>query len=160
MSSLPFSTMASQVPLPAETVSPVNTQMALSQKMTPVPKTTPAQKKTSRRQKARARQMRQKEGLDSKDGTPTATNEIAEMAKTLLCGSEQEATTEQKMMKEKNDNEELSDKIKLDALAKKTEELQGYVNQLQDAVTIGMFQLRDLKNQIAAATAALATIDE
>jgi hypothetical protein len=35
--------------------------------------------------------------------------------------------------------------MKLDTLAKKTEELQGYVNQLQDAVTIGMVQLRDLK---------------
>ncbi|TRX90116.1 hypothetical protein FHL15_009035 [Xylaria flabelliformis] len=139
--------------------------MALSQKTTPVLKTTAAQKMTSiqkanRRQKARARQIRQKEGLDSKDGTPTTADEISEMAKILPCGSEKEATTEKNMMKKKIDEEELSDKVKLNALAKKTEELQGYVNQLQDAVTIGMFQLRDLKNQIAAATAALATIDE
>ncbi|KAI1193114.1 hypothetical protein F5X97DRAFT_328897 [Nemania serpens] len=46
--------------------------------------------------------------------------------------------------------------IKLRTLEKKSEELQGFLNQLQDAVAIGMFQLRDLKNQIATATAALA----
>lgn len=34
---------------------------------------------------------------------------------------------------------------RLEALEEKTKELQGYLNQLQDAVTIGMFQLRDLK---------------
>ncbi|KAI0470304.1 hypothetical protein F4859DRAFT_515830 [Xylaria cf. heliscus] len=71
-----------------------------------------------------------------------------------------EETEGQEMMDMKNDDEELSDKVKLDALAKKTQELQGYVNQLQDAVTISMFQLRDLKKQIAAMTTFLATTDE
>ncbi|KAK5635499.1 hypothetical protein RRF57_011211 [Xylaria bambusicola] len=40
---------------------------------------------------------------------------------------------------------EVTEKMKLEALEKKTEELQGYVNQLQDAVTVSMYQLRDLK---------------
>ncbi|KAI0555586.1 hypothetical protein F4679DRAFT_578972 [Xylaria curta] len=139
--------MASQAPLPVNAASPVNPQMAPSQSTTPAPKTIPAQK-TRRRQKRKARQG------------PITTAAIAEIAGRLVSRSEQEADREQEMMKERNDEEELSDKIKLDALAKKTEELQGYINQLQDAVTIGMFQLRDLKNQIAAATAALATTDE
>ncbi|KAI1740061.1 hypothetical protein F4680DRAFT_465853 [Xylaria scruposa] len=138
--------MASQVPLPANTASPLNAQMAPSRNTTPVPKTTPAQRMT-RRQKRRARQA------------PIKTTAIAKIAEILVPGSDQEATREQEMMMDNNQEEELSDKIKLDALAKKTEELQGYVNQLQDAVTIGMFQLRDLKNQIASATAALTTID-
>ncbi|KAI1117978.1 hypothetical protein F5Y14DRAFT_400697, partial [Nemania sp. NC0429] len=41
---------------------------------------------------------------------------------------------------------------KLHKLEKKSEELQGFLNQLQDAVAIGMFQLRELKKQIAATT--------
>ncbi|KAI1367240.1 hypothetical protein F5Y08DRAFT_336912 [Xylaria arbuscula] len=43
------------------------------------------------------------------------------------------------------------EKIKLKALLEKAGELQGYVNQLQDAVTIAMCQLRDLKNNVIAA---------
>ncbi|KAJ3579414.1 hypothetical protein NPX13_g1163 [Xylaria arbuscula] len=43
------------------------------------------------------------------------------------------------------------EKIKLEALLEKAGELQGYVNQLQDAVTIAMCQLRDLKNNVIAA---------
>ncbi|KAI1158385.1 hypothetical protein F5B18DRAFT_656706 [Nemania serpens] len=48
-----------------------------------------------------------------------------------------------------------SEKIKLRALKRKSKELQYYLNQLQDAVTIGMFRLRDLKKQVSTATAAL-----
>ncbi|KAJ2997602.1 hypothetical protein NUW58_g613 [Xylaria curta] len=55
---------------------------------------------------------------------------------------------------------ELKNKINLAALTKRTQELEGYVNQIQDAVTIGMYQLRDLKKQVAAATAALETADK
>lgn len=35
--------------------------------------------------------------------------------------------------------------MKLEALLQRADELQGYVNQIQDAVTVGMMQLRDLK---------------
>ncbi|KAI3332931.1 hypothetical protein F4824DRAFT_513841 [Ustulina deusta] len=73
---------------------------------------------------------------------------------------QEEATPKQEVVEKMNIDEEPSEKIRLDALEKKTIELQGYVNQIQDAVTIGMYQLRDLKNQIAAATAALKSADK
>ncbi|KAI0411506.1 hypothetical protein F5X98DRAFT_380679 [Xylaria grammica] len=68
----------------------------------------------------------------------------------------QEKTDLTQLVTENTVDEELSEQIRLAIMEKKTEELQGYVNQIQDAVTIGMFQLRDLKKQIAIATAALA----
>ncbi|KAI1747968.1 hypothetical protein F4782DRAFT_534920 [Xylaria castorea] len=149
--------MAFRTPLPANTASPVNMPMVPDQKTTPVSMATSVQKMTSG-QKRRANLKRKKEGLSAEDNSPITTTRVA---KRLVCRSEEEeAAAKQEMMEEKNDDGELSDKIKLSALAKKTEELQGYVNQLQDAVTIGMFQLRDLKKQIAAATTALATTDE
>ncbi|KAI1183068.1 hypothetical protein F5B17DRAFT_154072 [Nemania serpens] len=56
-----------------------------------------------------------------------------------------------------DEHEEPSEEmVKLHALEKKSEELQGFLNQLQDAVAIGMFQLNELKKQIATATEALA----
>ncbi|KAI0516857.1 hypothetical protein F5B22DRAFT_646591 [Xylaria bambusicola] len=54
----------------------------------------------------------------------------------------------------------VAEKMGLETLEKKTEELQGYVNQLQDAVTIGMYQLRDLKKKIATAISTLTPADE
>ncbi|KAF2965820.1 hypothetical protein GQX73_g7780 [Xylaria multiplex] len=72
----------------------------------------------------------------------------------------EEATQERVTTEKMNIDQEPSEKIRLAVLEKKTEELQGYVNQIQDAVTIGMFQLRDLKKQIAGATAALTSADE
>ncbi|RYC54745.1 hypothetical protein CHU98_g11464 [Xylaria longipes] len=131
--------------------------------MTPQQKTTPDQKmspgqKMTQGQKRRARLKRKRESMNAEGDTPIT----YAAAKRLLCRSEEEEAAEEQDMMEKDDDEELSqltyevkDKIKLDALAKKTEELQGY-----DAVTIGMFQLRDLKIQIAAANAALSKPDE
>ncbi|KAI0404823.1 hypothetical protein F4802DRAFT_565609 [Xylaria palmicola] len=67
---------------------------------------------------------------------------------------------DQKMTMMHQDNSvELSDEIKLNAMAKKAKELEGYLNQMQDAVTIGMYRLRDLQKQVAAATAALGADD-
>ncbi|KAI8945262.1 hypothetical protein F4801DRAFT_584595 [Xylaria longipes] len=129
--------------------------MTPQKKMTPDQKMSPGQKMTQG-QKRRARLKRKRESMNAEGDTPIT----YAAAKRLLCRSEEEEAAEEQDMMEKDDDEELSDKIKLDALAKKTEELQGYVNQLQDAVTIGMFQLRDLKIQIAAATAALSKPDE
>ncbi|KAI1291162.1 hypothetical protein F5Y03DRAFT_400920 [Xylaria venustula] len=51
-------------------------------------------------------------------------------------------------------------RTKLEALEEKAKELQGYLNTLQDAVTIGMYQLRDLKEQIATATTDSESVDE
>ncbi|KAI0972798.1 hypothetical protein F4678DRAFT_460359 [Xylaria arbuscula] len=63
-------------------------------------------------------------------------------------------------MEEKNIDEEPPKKTRLEALEEKTKELQGYLNTLQDAVTIGMNQLRDLKERIATATTDFESVDE
>ncbi|KAI1149555.1 hypothetical protein F4825DRAFT_453310 [Nemania diffusa] len=67
-----------------------------------------------------------------------------------------EAPAPQEVVQNENVEEEPPEMTRLEALEEKTKELQGYLNQLQDAVTIGMFQLRDLKKQVAAEIAALA----
>ncbi|KAH8156287.1 hypothetical protein CIB48_g11962 [Xylaria polymorpha] len=85
-------------------------------------------------------------GIASPANVQQFANENAESAHGLVYRSEG-AMARLEMMAGDTDNEQLSNKIKLDALNKKTEELQGYVNQLQDAVTISMFQLRDLKKR-------------
>ncbi|KAI1352326.1 hypothetical protein F5Y01DRAFT_313800 [Xylaria sp. FL0043] len=71
--------------------------------------------------------------------------------------SKKQETIKQQMAEEKMVVEELPvvKKMKLDVLEVKIQELQGYVNQLQDAVTIGMYQLRDLKERVNAATSDL-----
>ncbi|KAI1426554.1 hypothetical protein F5Y12DRAFT_741499 [Xylaria sp. FL1777] len=54
------------------------------------------------------------------------------------------AKTKQETMEENIDEEPDEQRKRLEALGKRTLELQGYVNQIQDAVTIGMYRLRDL----------------
>ncbi|KAJ8130788.1 hypothetical protein O1611_g2842 [Lasiodiplodia mahajangana] len=70
-------------------------------------------------------------------------------------GDEQDSPEHREVAKEDGNNEESLDKIKLEALKEKATELQGYFNQLQDAVTIGMLQAQRLKEEIAVATHAL-----
>ncbi|KAI0203883.1 hypothetical protein F4808DRAFT_457588 [Astrocystis sublimbata] len=58
---------------------------------------------------------------------------------------------EPKAMRRSKENV-VSDLTQLEALAKKADELQGYYNQLQDAVAVGMRQVRDLKATVNSAT--------
>ncbi|KAI0447475.1 hypothetical protein F4803DRAFT_574682 [Xylaria telfairii] len=109
--------------------------------------------------KNQKRQARHKRKRESESTERSFANEHAESSQGFAYRYEGPAAGPE-VMQEDTGNEQLSDKIKLDALTKKTEELQGYVNQLQDAVTISMFQLRDLKKQIAAATATLANTNQ
>ncbi|KAI0533086.1 hypothetical protein GGR58DRAFT_506761 [Xylaria digitata] len=85
---------------------------------------------------------------------------MSTLKKAIPLHTAEEEITPGRVTEKINIDQEPSEKIRLAALEKKTEELQGYVNQIQDAVTIGMLQLRDLKKQIADATAALTSVDE
>ncbi|RWA08099.1 hypothetical protein EKO27_g7014 [Xylaria grammica] len=73
----------------------------------------------------------------------------------LVLKSQEKTDLRQLVTEENTIDEELSEQIRLAIMEKKTEELQGYVNQIQDAVTI-VANFPRLKKQIAIATAALA----
>ncbi|TGJ86290.1 hypothetical protein E0Z10_g2465 [Xylaria hypoxylon] len=128
------------------------------------PALTSSQKKHLRKRK-RQMEAQQAGTQDEQDRSPQRkVLKLAPMPKPILFKRDKEATPKQGVAEKKDVDEEPSEdevkeQIELYILEKKTEELQGYVNQIQDAVTIGMFQLRDLKRKITIAKAVLASAD-
>ncbi|KAI0432076.1 hypothetical protein F5Y09DRAFT_340027 [Xylaria sp. FL1042] len=129
---------------------------------------------TTRQKKNRARNRKRQAmaldiGFNAQTGDKTPATPVQQVDFHSALGitepdfhTKKQETIEQQMAEERMIDKELPvvKKMRLEVLEMKTEELQGYVNQIQDAVTIGMYQLRDLKKQIAAATADIKSIDK